>query len=441
MTSQSSSSSSKKSDPDLVSEVGEALVPGAWRFRVEVVLVGAVAGCFFELERHLGEVPAAVAVCLAVATVLALAPTRRRLFSLLVRRHWRRKLERAFAGLAHECFGGRPLCVRLDSRTGSCVQGSVVLRAGQAPSHLERAAERLATALSVAEVRVERDRRSARRCLFTLVTEGPFGRGALPCPWGGLASADLWEPVPVGEDELGRPVEVALGGHNVLAGGEPGSGKSNFLQLLAARAALDPSAKLWLLDPKVVELARWAKVAAGSAGADLEGAIGVLEALTSEMTARYEYQAERGARKVTPSDGLGLHLLIVDEAMIYLADPDKKSGTRFAEAFRKLLALGRAAGIVVVLATQKPSTEVVPSSLRDLISVRVAFRSTTRESSDTILGSGWTARGISASGIDPSTPGVCYFLAGSAEPGKLRCYHLDDEALGNIVERAGRLAR
>lgn len=62
MTSQSSSSSSKKSDPDLVSEVAWALVAGAWRFRVEVALAGAVACCFFELERRLGEVPAAVAV-------------------------------------------------------------------------------------------------------------------------------------------------------------------------------------------------------------------------------------------------------------------------------------------------------------------------------------------------------------------------------------------
>jgi hypothetical protein len=69
---------------------------------------------------------------------------------------------------------------------------------------------------------------------------------------------DLWQPIPVGVDEAGDTVYLSLPEHNVLLGGEPGSGKSAALSLLVASAALDPSVKLWLLDGKLVELAPWA---------------------------------------------------------------------------------------------------------------------------------------------------------------------------------------
>ena len=437
----SSSHPSSKRDPDLFSEIAEPLLVGLWRFRAEVVGLGLLAAGYLLLARRIGQTPAALAVGLLVLGVLATPRTRRWLFCLLVRRHWHRKLERAFALLARERLLGRPPRVAKVVSTILGPRAHVVLGPGHATRHLEKAADQLAAALAVAEVRVERDPRNAKRCTLSLVTSDPFSSGPIPCPWAGQSRTRLWEPLPIGEDELGQVVSVTLFEHNLLAGGEPGSAKSNLLQLLAARAALDPTATLWVLDPKLVELSRWRGVAAGFAGAELSEAVAVLRAVSEEMAARYRLLQHLGSRKVGPMDEMGLHLVLVDEVTAYLASADKKGGADFAGLLWELLARGRAAGIVVVLAAQKPSTEVISSSTRDLVSIRAAFRSTTREASDTILGSGWATRGISAADISPSTPGVCYLLADGPEPIRVRCYHLSDEAIASIARRAEALRR
>ena len=81
------------------------------------------------------------------------------------------------------------------------------------------------------------------------------------------------------------------------------------------------------------------------------------------------------------------------------------------------MARGRAAGIVVVAATQKPASDVVPTSIRDLFGYRLALRCSTRDASDTVLGAGWAAEGYSAP--PTSTPphrGVGYLLAEGTVP-------------------------
>jgi S-DNA-T family DNA segregation ATPase FtsK/SpoIIIE len=250
----------------------------------------------------------------------------------------------------------------------------------------------------------------------------------------------LFDEVAIGRDEHGQQVGLELFGHNLLAGGEPGSAKSNLLHLVAAATALDPQASLWILDPKVVEFRlRYQGVAAAVAGDDIAEANAVLERLSEEMAARYRLLEARGKRKVSPGDGL--HVLVVDEVMLYLHDPDKRAAARFATLLRSLVALGRAAGIIVAIATQKPSAEVIPSAIRDLVTYRAAFRCTTKEASDTILGSGWAAQGASASEIDAGQPGVCYLLAEGARPVKVRCYHLEDDAIDVMVSAARRWGR
>ncbi len=66
---------------------------------------------------------------------------------------------------------------------------------------------------------------------------------------------------------------------------------------------------------------------------------------------------------------------------------------------RDLVARGRAAGIIVVAATQKPSADVIPTSLRDLFGFRCALRCNTPQASDTILGQGWASLGFDAAKV------------------------------------------
>jgi S-DNA-T family DNA segregation ATPase FtsK/SpoIIIE len=271
-----------------------------------------------------------------------------------------------------------------------------------------------------------------------LVRRDPFADAApLPWPDSGAEQRSLWDAIALGVDEQGEPVEVHLVERNVLVGGEPGAGKSVALSLLVAAAALDPTARVWLLDGKLVELAAWAPVAERLVGPDGGEAIGLLREVQREMDARYRELLARGLRKVRRDDGLALHLVVVDELAFYLSLPDRKQRQELTELLRDLVARGRAAGVIVVAATQKPGADVVPSSLRDLFGFRLALRCNTPQASDTILGQGWASAGADASTVPGAQRGVGFLLAEGEQPTRVKTYHLDDDELAAIAERAG----
>jgi S-DNA-T family DNA segregation ATPase FtsK/SpoIIIE len=154
------------------------------------------------------------------------------------------------------------------------------------------------------------------------------------------------------------------------------------------------------------------------------------------MEERYRELLARGLRKIRREDALPLHLVVCDELAFYLTLPDKDRRREFGELLRDLVARGRAAGVIVCAATQKPGTDVVPSALRDLFGFRLAMRCTTPQASDTILGQGWASNGADASEIPGAQRGVGYLLAEGERPVRMRGYYLDDGAVTAIAERA-----
>jgi FtsK/SpoIIIE family len=258
-----------------------------------------------------------------------------------------------------------------------------------------------------------------------------FGSPLLYAP-----STSLWEPIPLGLGEDGPPLELTLPEHNLLIGGEPGSGKSVVLSSIVAAGALDPSTTLTLLDGKQVELAIWRPVVERFVGPNLADATEVLEFLQAEMNLRYQELLDLRRRKLERTDHRGLRLVVVDELAIYLRGGSKLLHDRFAEALRDLVSRGRAAGVIVVAATQKPSHEVVPTFVRDLFSYRMAMRCTSPDASDTILGQGWATRGYSASTIDPAQRGVGFLLSEGGIPRRFRAPYFTDEDLAVLAHRA-----
>jgi DNA segregation ATPase FtsK/SpoIIIE-like protein len=307
-------------------------------------------------------------------------------------------------------------------------------------AHVEQRAEQLAVCLQAREVRVARDPDNAATGTVTLVRRDPLA-GVLSVPWPNQEATELslWEPVPVGVDELGRTVTVSLPERNVLLGGEPGAGKSAALSVLVASAALDPSVRVWLLDGKLVELSVWAPCAQRLAGPDIDEAIELLRELRGEMEHRYRELLARGRRKVAREDGLPLHLVACDELAFYLGHEDRKKQREFAELLRDLVARGRAAGVIVCAATQKPAADVVPSALRDLFGFRLALRCNTPQASDTILGQGWASLGHDASSIAPAQRGVGLLLAEDGLPVRMRGFHLGDADVDELSARAAAL--
>jgi S-DNA-T family DNA segregation ATPase FtsK/SpoIIIE len=171
-------------------------------------------------------------------------------------------------------------------------------------------------------------------------------------------------------------------------------------------------------------------------GPDGEQALELLRELQGEMEARYRELLARGLRKVRRKDELPLHLVVVDELAFYLTLPDRDQRREFAELLRDLVARGRAAGVIVLAATQKPGADVVPTALRDLFGFRLALRCNTPQASDTILGQGWASAGGDASTIPGGQRGVGYLLAEDDRPARIKAYHLDDEQIAAISERA-----
>jgi S-DNA-T family DNA segregation ATPase FtsK/SpoIIIE len=199
---------------------------------------------------------------------------------------------------------------------------------------------------------------------------------------------------------------------------------------------MDPDVELYLFDPKEVELGAWKSCATSFVGDDLDEAIRILEHLQAAMEHRYGLLADLGARKFERHHGNGLIVVVIDELPFYVANSDVKGAREFASRLRDLVARGRAAGIIVIVAAQKPSADTVPSFIRDLIGLRIAFRCSTREASDTILGGGWAAQGFSATSIPTGDRGVGLLLGDDGVPKLIRTYWLSDEAIRDIVGRA-----
>ena len=290
------------------------------------------------------------------------------------------------------------------------------------------------------------DRSNAGVAEVAVIRRDPLSGGKpLPWPWLDKAMTSLWDPIPVGVGEDGDGVDVCMPERNMVVGGEPGGGKSVALSMVVAAAALDPYAHLTLFDGKLVELSMWRGCADSFVGPDLDKALEVLKELRSDMEERYRYLMDSGRRKITREDGdrFPLRLVAIDELASFTlgVGDDKKLCAEFSNLLRDLVSRGRAAGIIVVAATQKPSSDIVPTALRDLFGFRWALRCSTPQASDTILGSGWATQGFSATSIEGRDRGVGLLLSEGGTPVRLKAYYLSDDDLKVLVARAEALRR
>jgi hypothetical protein len=417
-----------------------AILRPAWAYRLELSLIVLLAVAYVWLGDRLGREDADRLLVAAAFLVAIVSWTRNPLANGLARSHIRRRWALACRHAELASRNDRVPWVMRCALTRAGEQLRVRLPAGAQVPDLENASERLAAFLGVREVRVSRDLANARYARVVVLRRDPLA-DLTPIPWP-LAQADrctLWAPIPVGEDEDGNQVEILLPEGNLLLGAEPGGGKSTVAQLLIAAAALDPSAKLILFDPKLVELSIWQGCTDRLVGPNLDQAIKVLRELIAELDDRYLTLLANRARKVAPGDGLPLYLVVVEELAYFTNGPDTKACKEFSVLLRDFVARGRAAGMITVATTQKPSADVVPTFLRDLFGFRWALRCSTPQASDTILGSGWASQGYSAATIDPATRGVGLLLQEGGVPVRLRSCYLNDLDLVDLARRAEHL--
>lgn len=252
-----------------------------------------------------------------------------------------------------------------------------------------------------------------------------------------VAGLSIYDPVHLGIYEDGYGVDIELIWRNILLAGEPGAGKSVGLNNIVAHGALCPDLSLWLFDGKQVELGLWREVADLFVGPDISRALTALERLQAEMDRRYVELDRVRRRKIDRHDPIDVIMVVIDELALFSATMGTKDQQeQFVRLLRDLVARGRAAGIIVVAATQRPSADIIPTSLRDLFGYRLAYRCTTDSSSDIILGRGWAAQGFDASHIAPEERGVALLLAEGGIPRRMKTAYLTDAHIHSLVEYA-----
>ncbi len=180
---------------------------------------------------------------------------------------------------------------------------------------------------------------------------------------------------------------------HLLIGGSTNSGKSVCLNALIAslvyRATPD-EVRLLMIDPKRVELSLWDGIPhlMHPVVKDVRQASGIFREALREMDRRYDRFAAIGTRnidgynqRVPEAEKLPYVVLIVDE----LADLMMQQGPEIENSICRLAQLARATGIHLVLATQRPSVDIITGTIKANIAARIAFAVASQIDSRTIL--------------------------------------------------------
>ena len=204
----------------------------------------------------------------------------------------------------------------------------------------------------------------------------------------------------LGKDLLGRPVFCQLDKMpHILIAGATGSGKSvcmnSIITTLLLRTTPD-EVKLLLIDPKKVEFTQYANIPhlIGPVISDSNQASNALKVIVSIMEERYEIFSATQVRNIQtynekvqqyPEDQTLKHMpyivVIIDE----LADLMAVAGKEVELSIQRITQLARAAGIHLIVATQRPSTDVITGIIKANIPSRIAFAVSSGIDSRTIL--------------------------------------------------------
>jgi S-DNA-T family DNA segregation ATPase FtsK/SpoIIIE len=222
---------------------------------------------------------------------------------------------------------------------------------------------------------------------------------------------------------------------HLLIAGATGSGKSVCINSIVACLLMHASpaeVRFVMIDPKRVELSAFARIphlAFSSIVVDLDKVVGTLQAVIHEMESRYRRFASLAVRNI---DGFNRHprapfrmpywVVIIDE----LADLMMATPYEVERQVCRLAQLARATGIHLVIATQRPSVDVVTGLIKANFPTRIAFSVTSQVDSRTIL-DGAGAEKLLGRGD------MLYMPTDAAKPKRLQGVFVSDQEIDRVV--------
>lgn len=244
----------------------------------------------------------------------------------------------------------------------------------------------------------------------------------------------------LGLDLTGKPITIDLRKmpHGLIAGAT-GSGKSvciNSILISLLYKANPNELKLMLIDPKMVELAPFNHIPhlVSPVITDVKAATAALKWAVEEMERRYQLFAHAGVRdlprfnKLAESKGEYGHklpyiLIVIDE----LADLMMMSPADVEEAICRIAQKARACGIHLIVATQRPSVDVITGLIKSNIPTRIAFAVSSQVDSRTILDAQGAERLLGRGDM-------LYLGNGMSDPIRLQGTFVTDEEIEEIIE-------
>ncbi len=241
----------------------------------------------------------------------------------------------------------------------------------------------------------------------------------------------------LGEGVAGQPVAADLATMpHLLIAGATGSGKSVCINAIITCLVFNnppEDLRLVMVDPKRVELNRFKRLPHVLSGVEHEAerVIGVLKWITQEMDKRYKRFAEAGSRhledynrQVEPSHERLPHIIVVIDE---LADLMLFAPTEIEWLICRIAQMARATGIHLIIATQRPSVDVVTGLIKANFPARISFAATSQIDSRVILDS-VGAESLLGSGD------MLYMASDSSKLVRIQGCFVSDEEIKRVVE-------
>ena len=219
---------------------------------------------------------------------------------------------------------------------------------------------------------------------------------------------------------------------HLLVAGATGAGKSVFLHTAIFSLAAGGHSVFTLIDLKRVELSIYRGLHfVDSLVTDAETAEKQLKFEVAEMESRYKTMEKyhvRNYSELPPKEALAARIIIIDELADLMLNKETRKSVE--NSIVRIAQLGRAAGCHLILATQRPSTDVITGLIKANIPCRLSFMTSSAIDSRVI--------GCKGAEMLNGRGDALLSIAGKKELERLQALYIDDKTLNNVINEIRR---